>query len=40
MTAFDQAFAFLKDSASKDEYRANPENEPGGFGAQDFDLGS
>lgn len=40
MTAFNQAFALLKESASKDEYRANPENAPGGFGAQDFDLGT
>lgn len=38
--AFNQAFVLLKDSASKDEYRANPENAPGGFGAQDFELGT
>ncbi len=36
--AFNQAFALLKESASKWEYRQNPHDEPGGFGAQDWEL--
>jgi hypothetical protein len=36
--AFDLAFTLLKESASKWEYRQNPHDEPGGFGAQDWEL--
>ena len=44
MTAFDRVWALLKDSASKEEYRAMPIDEFGfmdrkHIGAQDFDLG-
>jgi hypothetical protein len=44
MTAFDRAWVLLKDSASKEEYRAMPIDEFGfmdrkHIGAQDFDLG-
>jgi hypothetical protein len=44
MTAFGRAWALLKDSASKEEYRAMPIDEFGfmdrkHIGAQDFDLG-
>lgn len=44
MTAFDRAWQLLKDSASKEEYRAMPIDEFGfmdrnHIGAQDFDLG-
>jgi hypothetical protein len=38
MAAFDRAFALLKESASKWEYRQNPHDEPGGFGVQDWEL--
>ena len=36
--AFNQAFVLLKDSATKEEYRAKPYDDEGGFGAQDFEL--
>ena len=36
--AFNSAWALLKDSATKEEYRANPWDEPGMIGAMDFDL--
>lgn len=36
--AFNSAWALLKDSATQEEYRAEPWNEPGMVGAMDFDF--